>query len=333
MDPTTNAEGEDDAGNSSDEALCEMLGLKSLDTVIVDHVDDSQIQQPTSLTTIVKLHNLQLIYESESMCLFPKEVSVSPALMRRLTDELIWGGTEVKADRTYETIKVLKATGDIEDRRTLTRLENFVNHHEGWRELCHGHLADCISALCGEPMVLFKEKLNLKPRGGSGFAPHLDAPSLRIALRDEGPQIFVTVMVAIDDMTSSNGCLQICKGDWSEANHCEVVQPVEGENPDAAGRAGAIQPEVAQALPFVDVECNGGDILAFNGWAPHRSAANASPFPRRAVFLTYNPKSEGDFHDRYYQRMDEVRNSWRKNLEFGSIPQMELDALSTIPRI
>ncbi|MGV2339256.1 MAG UNVERIFIED_CONTAM: phytanoyl-CoA dioxygenase family protein [Planctomycetaceae bacterium] len=180
--------------------------------------------------------------------------------MRRLTDELVWGGTKVKADRTYETIKVLKPTGEIEDRRTLTRLENFVNHHEGWKALCHGHLADCISALFGEPMVLFKEKLNLKPPGGSGFAPHLDSPSLRIALRDEGPWTFVTVMVAIDNMTSSNGCLRICKGDWSEANHCDVVQPVEGENPDAAGRAGAIRPEVVQALQFDDVECHGGDI-------------------------------------------------------------------------
>ena len=82
------------------------------------------------------------------------------------------------------------------ERRTLTRLENFVNYHSKWNDLVHKYLARCLSALMGEPMVLFKEKLNLKPPGGSGFAPHLDGPSLRVALGDTGPRTFVTVMVA-----------------------------------------------------------------------------------------------------------------------------------------
>jgi hypothetical protein len=72
MGPPTNAEVDDDETNSSDEALCEMLGLNSLDAVIVDQVDDSQFEQPTSPTTIVELYNLQLIYKSESICLFPQ---------------------------------------------------------------------------------------------------------------------------------------------------------------------------------------------------------------------------------------------------------------------
>jgi ectoine hydroxylase-related dioxygenase (phytanoyl-CoA dioxygenase family) len=187
-------------------------------------------------------------------------------------------------------------------------------------------------------MVLYKEKLNLKPPGGSGFAPHLDTPSLRVALGGEGPQTFVTVMVAIDNMTTANGCLRICKGEWSEQEHCTVIQPEEDGNPDAGGRAGAIPAETAHDLEFHDVECQGGDIVAFNGWAPHRSSANASPFPRRAVFLTYNPKSEGDFHDRYYERMEEIRNAWRSTvgLSAGGVTpdeKLEIDALATIPHI
>jgi hypothetical protein len=45
---------------------------------------------------------------------------------------------------------------------------------------------------------------------------------------------------------------------------------------------------------FEDLECAGGTVAAFNGWAPHRSAANTSPFPPRAIFVTYNPKSEDE---------------------------------------
>lgn len=317
--------------DSSDEALCEMLGLNSLENVADDTDDDDA--HPLDTSSLVKSHDLTHLYQTQSICMFPKEFSISSARMRRLTDELVWG--KVHSDRSYEAIKVLKTSdGSIEERRTLTRLENFVNYHKEWSDLCHGHLADCISALFGAEMVLYKEKLNLKPPGGSGFAPHLDTPSLRVALGPEGPQTFVTVMVAIDNMTSANGCLRACEGEWSEDNHCPLIPPDEDGNPDAGGRAGAIPPEIAQELDFRDILVQGGDIVAFNGWAPHRSSANASPFPRRAVFLTYNPKAQGDFHDRYYQRMDEIRSAFRRSMGLlSSEEKSELDALSTIPKI
>lgn len=206
----------------------------------------------------------------------------------------------------------------------------------------------------GEPMVLFKEKLNLKPPGGSGFAPHLDTPSLRVALGDDGPKTFCTVMIAIDDMTASNGCLKVCKGPWSEDNHVEVDEPEEEDrkngNPDAEARRGAIPLNVADRHEYEDVIVKGGTIVAFNGWAPHRSAGNVSPFPRRAVFLTYNPVAEGDFHDMYYQKMNGMRSAYRKRMlnriintdmctddddeqNISIDERNELAALATIPRI
>lgn len=179
--------------------------------------------------------------------------------------------------------------------------------------------------------------------GGSGFAPHLDTPSLRVALGEKGPQTFVTVMVAIDDMNVKNGCLRIAKGAWSSSeNCCPVVQPEANGNPDGDGRAGAIPPEVADNLHFEDLVCPGGTIVAFNGYAPHRSSANRSHFSRRAVFLTYNPASEGDFHDTYYDRMEQLRNDWRTSIglsggggggqrQISADEQNDLDALATVP--
>ena len=331
--------------DSSDEALCEMLGLGSLQEVGSDSedavIDTDSTNVPSlddkAIGNMVTAAELSRKYIDTSVCVFPISLSPPGALMRRITDEIVWGGSKIQADRTYETIQVLKH-GAIEKRRVLTRLENFVNHHDEWSRLCHGHLRQCISAVAGEEMVLYKEKLNLKPPGGSGFAPHLDAPSLRVALGDDGPQTFVTVMVAIDNMTVANGCLRICTGAWSEKHHCPIVTPEQDGNPDAGGRAGAIPLDESEKLDFGDILCQGGDIVAFNGWAPHRSAGNVSPFPRRAVFLTYNPKREGDCHDRYYQRMAELRQGWRDKIGLGSAAvtqdeEAELAALATIPRI
>eukprot|EP00526_Cylindrotheca_closterium_P018737 CAMPEP_0113645198 /NCGR_PEP_ID=MMETSP0017_2-20120614/23808_1 /TAXON_ID=2856 /ORGANISM="Cylindrotheca closterium" /LENGTH=363 /DNA_ID=CAMNT_0000556889 /DNA_START=7 /DNA_END=1098 /DNA_ORIENTATION=+ /assembly_acc=CAM_ASM_000147 len=337
-------EDEDDEADidSADEALLDMLGLASLDVADDPAADDDGHPDPQKLTSseisiLVESNQLSKEYASNSFCIFPAELSIRSEHMRKITDELVWGGDRMQADRTHETIQVYK-NGAMEHRRTLTRLENFVDCHKEWKQLCRGYLCDIVSAALGQRMVLYKEKLNLKPAGGSGFAPHLDSPSLKVALGENGPQNFVTVMVAIDDMTEQNGCLRICKGPWNEENHVEVIEPEKDGNPDAGGRAGAIEDPTAENLSFANIVCKGGSIVAFNGWAPHRSASNKSPFSRRAVFLTYNPASEGDFREQYYRRMDEMRNEWRESVGLANRQQQLEDekfescALATVPK-
>jgi len=74
----------------------------------------------------------------------------------------------------------------------------------------------------------------------------------------------------------------------------------------------------------------------FNGWAPHRSSANVTPFARRAIFLTYNPKREGEYRKRYYTRMELLRNEWRWKIGLENREQRledeknEIKALSSI---
>ncbi len=145
-------------------------------------------------------------------------------------------------------------------------------------------------------------------------------------------------MVAIDDMTVKNGCLRICKGDWTETNCCEIIEPEKDGSPDAGGRAGAIPLQVSEDLDFEDLVCKGGTIMVFNGWAPHRSSANLSPFHRRAIFLTYNPKDEGEFHTKYYEKMEKLRNDWREKIGLANRKQrmedqkFEMDALASVPK-
>jgi len=304
-------------------------------TIIMKRLDDDEISQ------LINSHRLAFHYEMKSFCMFPSELSVPVEYIRQMTDELILL-EQGQVDKTYETIRVLRQ-GVIHPKQVLTRIENFVDDHEGWSDLCHVYLQKLVSETLGIEMVLYKEKLNIKPPGGSGFAPHLDTPSLRIAFGDEGPQTFCTVMVAIDDMTVCNGCLRVCTGDWNEDNHVLTMDPeIDLGNPDGAGRVGAIPIDVVDTIVYESVECKGGSIIVFNGFVPHRSAANASSFPRRAVFLTFNPKCEGDFHKRYYEKMNNMRLLWResesvkvasqKQQQYDEDARAELQAMSTIPK-
>ena len=78
------------------------------------------------------------------------------------------------------------------------------------------------------------------------------APLLRVALDDNGPQSFVIVMVAIDNMTVQNGCLRICPGPRTADRHHDVMESARNGNPDAVDGAGAIQKETGDPLDFKD---------------------------------------------------------------------------------
>jgi ectoine hydroxylase-related dioxygenase (phytanoyl-CoA dioxygenase family) len=348
---------------TSDDALCELLGIQSLNDVNTDHCCESEVgdedenelndvHQPKKCQSVddlirvsdefiakfIQKYDVIEEYQTSNVCLLPLELRIPSSIMRRLTDELVWGNDSEKnllgIDRTFETTKFMK-DGTTYERSTLTRLEN-LNGHSGWYDLCNNYIRRCVSSVCGEEMILYKTKLNLKPPGGSGFAPHVDTPSLIVPFGTSGPQTFVTVMIAIDDMTTKNGCLRVAKG--STETRCPIIPPERDGNPDSNGRAGAIPIEDANAMNFEDLCCTAGSICIFDGWVPHRSGTNQSNFARRAVFLTYNPASEGDYYDLYYQRMKQLRNDWKVSLSCASSgvtgqQDPEIQALSTIPRI
>lgn len=165
----------------------------------------------------------------------------------------------------------------------LCRSENLIPFHPGLRDLLTtGPLVEVASALLGEPAVLYKEKVNYKLPGGAGYAPHQDAPAYRFV------ETHVSCMVAIDDATLDNGCLEVAAG-----HHGEVL-PVDD--------AGCIRPDVVDALDWSAVEVQAGQTLWFHSRTPHRSGPNRSDRPRRALYPTYNALAEGDLRDAYYRQ-------------------------------
>ena len=248
------------------------------------------------------------------------------AQMRALASEVIdtLAPTTVVTNETIRFLKCGNHSDMVESRRVISRIENFVAFNQHWTDLCctGGVLSRMVGLVCvpnedvkSSPWCLYKEKLNIKPAGSAGFAPHLDSPSLRVTgLCDT----FVTVMIAIDDMTIENGCLQVCRGNWSEWNAvlceepCVVVNGIPS-NPDGNGRRGAILNSAATELMWEPVECLSGDVFIFSGWIPHRSSCNMSQLQRRAVFLTYNQSEDGELSDTYYLIMRDLRSAYLKH--------------------
>ncbi|MGB0115026.1 MAG: phytanoyl-CoA dioxygenase family protein, partial [Ilumatobacteraceae bacterium] len=134
--------------------------------------------------------------------------------------------------------------------------------------------------LLGEPAVLYKEKINYKPAGGAGFAPHQDAPAYAFV------DTHLTGMLAIDDADVANGCLEVVP-----AMHGSIL-PLDDD--------GCILPDTAAGLEFRPVPVRAGDLLWFHSRVPHRSGTNGSDATRRALFCTYNASRLGDLRATYY---------------------------------
>lgn len=164
----------------------------------------------------------------------------------------------------------------------LCRSENFTPFHRNLHDLLRtGPMVEIASALLGEPAVLYKEKVNYKLPGGAGYAAHQDAPAYPFVASH------VSCMVAVDDATAANGCLEVVSG-----AHRRILATDDG---------GCIDPVVVAGLDWVTAEVRAGQTLWFHSRTPHRSGPNRTSTPRRALYPTYNARSEGDLRDEYYR--------------------------------
>ncbi|KAJ5919507.1 hypothetical protein N7454_009342 [Penicillium verhagenii] len=167
--------------------------------------------------------------------------------------------------------------------RVLCRTENFANSHSGFDSFLRGERAiSMLQQLAGEEMLLFKEKINYKLAGSGGFDPHIDANAYTHVKNIK----HLTILAAVDEMTSANGGLEVVSG-----SHQMQV-------PLGADRC--IEPAWVENHPWTSCDLQPGDILVFGSYLAHRSGANTSTKDRRAIYATYNCAAEGNLHDQYY---------------------------------
>ncbi|WIM93121.1 phytanoyl-CoA dioxygenase family protein [Actinoplanes oblitus] len=188
---------------------------------------------------------------------------------------------------------------------SVCRIEYLAGADQTFRALVDRHLLPAVEAATGEPYVLFKDKCNLKYPGGGAFTPHQDFP----AYEAFGPAYHVTAMVALDRADQENGCLQVATNHRRVAReHGSVVEREVAGRPlfravqegDAAD--GSIVPEAVRVFDWHPLEVAAGDIVLFDSFIPHRSFENRSSRARRALFMTFNRRSDGDHYEEYYTR-------------------------------
>lgn len=170
--------------------------------------------------------------------------------------------------------------------RVLCRTENYAASHSGLNALLRGEkLASVLRELTGgEDMVLFKEKINYKLAGSGGFAPHIDAAAYNHVKKMN----HLSILLSVDPSNMANGALEVVPGSHREEiplgeDRCLAKSWVEKQN-------------------WVPVELEAGQVLIFGSYLAHRSGKNASAQDRKALYATYNLKSEGDLHESYYEQ-------------------------------
>jgi 2-aminoethylphosphonate dioxygenase len=169
------------------------------------------------------------------------------------------------------------------ERRLVQRIENFCPFHSGFSALLeHGPLIEAAAQLFGEPAILFKDKINFKMPGGDGFKPHQDQQ----AGWSRYASLFITALIAIDDATLANGCLEIAAGQHRRGLLGAEWRPLE--------------PAEMTGFTLEPLPTRAGDVIFFDSYVPHASSPNLSAGQRRVLYVTYNRASEGDHRQRYF---------------------------------
>ncbi|MEQ8859111.1 MAG: phytanoyl-CoA dioxygenase family protein [Pseudomonadales bacterium] len=175
---------------------------------------------------------------------------------------------QMEHDSGSRAIRVIEPVHDLDERLAdLARDRRLVEPMRG---------------LVGTPAVtLWTDKLNLKrPRQGSGFGWHQDAPYWI----HDCPHVdrLPNVMVAFDDATRANGCFKVVRG--SHRNGC-----LPGTDDGSQLGGFYTDPGSFDAHDEVSLEVAAGSLIFFDPFIVHGSEPNTSDLPRRAMVLTYQP--------------------------------------------
>lgn len=220
--------------------------------------------------------------------------------LRAAIDALGVRATRALAAPTSHFVVVAEAR----DQMQVCRYEHIRVIDPGLSERMCSILAPVLDDICDHDMLLFKDKVNNKYPGGGGYRAHQDI----VAYRSFVPRYHVTAMIAIDAADDDNGCLQIAEGyrEVAERHPQAVVEHIEGlpvfdHTWGDTANHGDIVCDVVARFVWRAVPVAPGDVFLFDSFLPHYSEPNHSTRTRRAMFLTFTPKEDGDWYEHYYR--------------------------------
>lgn len=190
---------------------------------------------------------------------------------------------------------------EMDNPSQLSRVENFIPYHEGMKDVFTGTtIINLISELMGEQAVLYKERINFKSPGGGPHAAHQDGVAYEQgenAAFDAEINPYLSILISVDEATEENGCLQVVPN-WPVDN-LEIL-PMEAPYAEYPHYM-KIKQQIEDKLVWKKLITQPGDALIFTERLPHRSEPNDSDKTRRIIYGVYNPLSDGDKREKYYQ--------------------------------
>jgi hypothetical protein len=168
--------------------------------------------------------------------------------------------------------------------KVIRKLEPISDLSPIFAELAHDEkIVNPVSAIFGEPVEVFEDKLNLKLPGGSPYPWHQDWNCCWRAHTDE----LITCFIYLDDADAVNGCLQVIPGSH-EGKRIYPFKP---------GDRFEIDPAYVDKDKIVPVPLKAGEMIFFDSYLLHYSDLNRSQTPRRAIIYTYNPARLGKINE------------------------------------
>ena len=169
-------------------------------------------------------------------------------------------------------------------KKILNRIENVYDYHKVFKKIFSDkYIKKELKKITGNDLVLFKDKINFKNPGGTGFKAHQDATIWKDMY---GIKSFLTIAIAIDKATIKNGCLE-----FSKYNKKKLLSKPWKE----------IEKKIEKKMQWEKIEMKPGDLIIFHDYSPHRSSDNLSNKKRRMLFLTFNPKKYGDYRKKHFE--------------------------------
>jgi ectoine hydroxylase-related dioxygenase (phytanoyl-CoA dioxygenase family) len=163
--------------------------------------------------------------------------------------------------------------------QVFTQCLKLADTHAGMRELMFdprlGKLAATLAGVDG--IRIWHDQALIKPPYGNPTAWHLDNPYWSFSSPHS-----ISIWVALDDATLSNGCLYYAPGTHKSARY-ETVDI--GKN---LGGLFNVYPDW-RAIDPVAGPCPAGSAVFHNGLTAHGAGANMTNKPRRAMTCAYMP--------------------------------------------
>jgi phytanoyl-CoA hydroxylase len=208
--------------------------------------------------------------------LAPEEVEA----LRRRTEQIILG--EVSMPPEFDRYVQIEPALEGRELAGAERLQAVRKMWQLWKFdpvfealIRHPAILDVVEALLGPDLKFYGDQMLLKPPfHGSAKPYHQDSPYWSI-----DPPALVTCWIALDDSTRENGCMRFLPG-----SHKQGIIPhrhLEGPHivPEEYGRMDLSEE--------VSVELKAGGASFHHSCTLHETAANTTPYPRRAHTLAY----------------------------------------------